>query len=232
MTSISPFFDREYTCPVCSHQFSSLAVRSSSVYVITKNSDFRVVYKGLDPFYYSIIACPKCCYAASQNVFSNEIDNGCDVLRNALSHLQPAPIPNLCGERDQRQALQALRLAIQSAQLRRVPPGDLAGLLLGAAWISEDLQDQRLESVYRHAALECYLEAFDHASGGIVHMNEAQSCYLIAELYRRIGEYGKAVTWFRNTVGYEDITPQLEKLARDQWALAREESQHSKQNHH
>lgn len=227
MESKSAFYSREYHCPVCQQSFQSLSIRSNAMYVIKKESDFHTVYKGLNPFYYSIVVCPSCCYAASSGVFPQTIpDSLLSPLSYALERLKPALPFNPCSERDSAAALECFILAIRSAQLKKVPAGELAGLLHGAAWISREMDNKESEQVYLGEALKYYMEAYNHNPDSVAHMNEAQATYLIGELYRRTADYARAVQWYKFALDTDSIKEQaqLQKLIREQWSLAREEN--------
>lgn len=224
----SVYYDREYHCPLCAELFKSLNIRSNAVYVVKKEADFHIVYKGLNPFYYSIVVCPSCYYAASQGVFGQEIPESlAGQLKFALDKLRPELSFDPCGERDRAAALECFILAVRTAQLKKVPAGELAGLLHGAAWISREMDHKESELVYLKEALKYYMEAYNRAPDAVAHMNEAQATYLIGELYRRTGDFARAIQWFRFALDTESIKeqPQLEKQIREQWSLAREENQ-------
>lgn len=219
------FFNREYTCPVCKTKFTSLAVRSSAIYVEKKESDFHTVYRGINPLHYSIIVCPVCEYAASNNNFNNELPSqAAEQIALALSQLKSDKTPNLCGQRKPEEALLSFHLAVRTSKLKKAPPGEIAGLLLASAWIAREIGNQELETKLLKEALNYYLEAFSsgyHASN----MNELQLIYLIGELNRRLGNFKEAVNWFNRVIMHKNIKsfPAIEKMAREQWSLTREE---------
>ncbi|SHG99891.1 Uncharacterized protein, DUF2225 family [Thermosyntropha lipolytica DSM 11003] len=224
------FFDREYTCPICKTTFKSPAVRSSAIYVEKKESDFHTVYRGVNPLYYSVIVCPVCEYAASSNTFNNELPGKtAEQIALALSQLKSEKTPDLCKERKPEEALYAFHLAIRSSQLKKAPPGEIAGLLLASAWIAREIGNQQLEAKFLKEALNYYVEAF--SSGyNIPNLNELQLIYLIGELNRRLGNFKEAISWFNRVITHKNIKnfPAIEKMAREQWALAREEMQSCK----
>lgn len=224
------FFNREYTCPICKTTFNSLSVRSSSTYVEEKESDFHIIYKGISPLHYSIIVCPTCEYAASNTSFSKEINSKlANQLAIALSQLKSNDSPNFGEERDLITTLKAFQLAIRTAQLKRVSAAELSGLLLAAGWIAREMNNTELEEVYVNEALKYYLEAFYSGSGAIGNLSDLQATYLIGELHRRCGEYKEAINWFNKVISHKDIkrNPNIEKMARDQWVLARDQAKNS-----
>lgn len=228
MTTNNPFFERKYACPVCKTKFTSLAVRSSKVYVERKEADLHVIYRGVSPLHYSIIICPACYYAASTNSFSQEINPALlQKLIQALYQLRPKTTIEYDRERDLEKALDSFKLAIRSAQLKQVRSGELAGLFMGAAWLARENNDKELEQVYLKEALNHYLEAYNKDFQSIGNMSDIQATYLIGELYRRTGNYKEAVNWFNRVIVHKYLKqyPHIEKLTREQWALAREQAQ-------
>ena len=124
-------------------------------------------------------------------------------------------------------ALISMQMGIRTAQLKKVPPAELAGLLLGAAWISREIGNEELEHTYMREALTNYIEAYKNGSDSIGNLSDVQAVYLIGELNLRLGNYNEAVNWFNQAIFHKNIKkyPQIEKQARDQWALARENFQ-------
>lgn len=227
------FFKREYTCPICQTKFTSLSVRSSSTYVEEKETDFHVIYKGISPLHYSIIVCPICEYAASNTSFSKALNGKlAEQLAVALSHLKSNDEINFCEERDLQTTLKAFQLAIRTAQLKKVSAAELSGLLLAAGWIAREMQYAELEKKYINEALKYYVEAFFSGNGSIGNLSDLQATYLIGELYRRCGEYKEAIHWFNKVISHKDIklNPNIEKLAREQWALARDQAREAGTN--
>lgn len=222
------FFNREYTCPVCRTVFKSFAIRSSHTYVEKKESDLHIIYRGPSPLHYSVIVCPCCGYAASANSFADELaPRITEQLALALSQLKSdEDLSYLTGERDATAALKSFQLAVRTAQLKKVPKGDLAGLLLASAWIAREIGNQEMEHSYMLEALKYYIEAYNNGSGNIGNMDDMQAGYLIGELFRRTGNYNEAVNWFGKIIYNQNTrkNPQIEKMAREQWSLCREEA--------
>lgn len=227
VTENSPYYDKKYICPVCHAEFKSYAVRSSRAVASRRDPDFHTIYSGVSPLHYTIIVCPICYYAASSNVFGNEIeDRLLKPLATALAQIKPSEPPDFLHERSLDAALRSFELAIRSAQLRKARSGELAGLLLGAAWMAREKGDDELDKAYCLKALQAYLEAFNRDFRSIGNMNDAQATYLVGELYRKTDNYAEAINWFGKAVFNKNIkqNPQLEKLAREQWALAKEQA--------
>jgi uncharacterized protein (DUF2225 family) len=227
LSSANPLFLRQYTCPLCETSFKSYSIRSSAIYVERREADLHVIYRGHSPLHYSVIVCPTCEYAASNSTFNESLPDKVQLqLARALKVLKGSNRPDFCGERDANIAVLCFQLAVRTAQLKKVSPGELAGLLLGTAWVAREADRLEIETEYRREALKYYLQAY-HDSYQVGNLNELQVAYLIGELYRQEKDYQQAVNWFNLVVSHKHIkaNPSIEKMAREQWALCREEVQ-------
>jgi uncharacterized protein (DUF2225 family) len=80
--------------------------------------------------HYSIVVCPTCEYAASNSTFNEPLPDKLEVqLARALKVLKGENRPDFGGERDVNVALLCFQLAVRTAQLKKVSPAELAGLL-------------------------------------------------------------------------------------------------------
>lgn len=217
------FFDRSFTCPICKSAFTSRALRGSTVRVKTRETDFHITYEGFSPLHYSIIVCPTCHYAASINTFTEPLRlQIADQVAVALRTLQRDE-PVFTQERDLPTVLRAFQLAVQSAQLRKASPGQLASNLLGAAWIAREMNNNELEASYQIEARKQYELSYVHDKLPVGNLDETSMAYLVGELFRRTKEYREAINWFGRalTVCRGSGKPALEKMIREQWSQAR-----------
>jgi len=224
MNQLNPFYERNYICPICQMNFSSLAIRTSAIYIEKRESDFHSIYRGLNPLHYSIIVCPVCKYAASKQSFSKELPTATVAqLGQALVRLDNTNTA-FAKERDLDTALESLQLAIRTAQLKKLLPGELAGLMHAAAWICREANNVELERTYLDQACKYYQQAFEKSSSKIGNLSDVQVAYLIGDLSLRLGRYNDAINWFNRTISHPKIktNPNIDKQARDQWSLARE----------
>lgn len=213
------------TCPVCERRFTLTRPRLSACVVSARESDFRVVYTGLDPNLYSVWACPYCGYAASETTFDTLENGERQRVREALAG-QPVP-PEAAGERTPAGAVAVYERAIELGEVRRLSPSNLAGLELKLAWILRGLGEVEREREHLATARDLYRTAFDHERLGTAgKMSEAMVAYLVGELSRRIGEYAVAVQWFSRLASDPRTKeePQILNLAREQWYVARRQA--------
>ncbi|MGE5455423.1 MAG: DUF2225 domain-containing protein, partial [Methylocystaceae bacterium] len=122
--------------------------------------------------------------------------------------------------------LRTFQLAVQSAQLRKASVGQLAGSLLGAAWVAREIGDANLEASYLNQARKQYELSYVQDKLPIGSLDEISMAYLIGELYRRTGHYKEAISWFGRALAVRkgSIAPALEKMIRDQWSQARSDA--------
>lgn len=219
------FFQKDYSCPVCYTNLKSLTVRSSAAVTTVREPDFHVVYSDVSPLHYSIIVCPTCCYAASSGTFNDPLPpKSLEGIARALHALHRENY-DFTGERTVAEALKSWQLAIQTAQLKKTTPGQLAGLFLGAAWMSRELEEAELETSYMTEAVTAYISGYNNEHMPLGNLDEISVAYLIGELSRRLGMHAQALNWFGQVLRHPEVKkkPLIEKMAREQWRISREE---------
>lgn len=221
----SAFFEQEKSCPVCEEKFKTTRVRSSACVVVKRDTDFCISYRDINPLHYSIHVCPHCHYAALDKSFSEPLNpNEKARLQKGLELLKSEE-PDLGKERNAKLALRANELAIQSAQIKKAGPGTIGSLFLRAAWFARELKNNEIEQKYIEQARVLYKESYEKERLREGKMSEARMMYIIGELNRRTGNYQEAIRWFSRVVTNKDVKrePEIERLARDQWDMAKEQ---------
>ncbi len=214
-------YSKKVTCPICNKQFSSMKAKVNSCKVEKKDEDFCTHYVDLNPLYYDIFVCPFCAYSAYEHSFGEVNEAEIQLLKNAFSRRTVGR--SFCTQRGLNDAIAACKLAIHTAELRNAR----AGLCLKLAWLYRFAGDKQ-EEVFLGYALRNYLEAFEKEELPIGNLNEISMMYLLGELSRRLGKLNDAIVWFGKVVmsPEKEENPKIEKLAREQWILAKE--QHKK----
>ncbi|HYF83934.1 MAG TPA: DUF2225 domain-containing protein [Clostridia bacterium] len=215
-------YSKKVTCPICGKQFSSMKAKVNSCKVEKKDEDFCTHYVDLNPIYYDIFVCPFCAYSASENSFEVINEREVNLLKEAFSGRTVGR--SFCTERDWNAAIATFKLAIHTAELRNAKSSILAGLCLKLAWLYR-FADDKQEEIFLNYALQNYSEAFDKEELPIGNLNEISMMYLLGELSRRLGKFNDAVVWFGKAVASpeKNANPKIERLARDQWILAKEQ---------
>ena len=63
-------YEKSVECPVCGNQFKVLAVKRKAYIVESRDTDFCVTYKDINPLFYDVWICQLCGYAAQKSTFS------------------------------------------------------------------------------------------------------------------------------------------------------------------
>lgn len=215
------------TCPICGNQFSSMKAKIKSCKVKKKDEDFCIHYEDLNPMYYEVFVCPICAYAAPETSFGEISEKEVKLLKEAFLGREVGR--SFCSHRSLEDAIAVGKLAIYTAELRKANAGVLAGLCLKLAWLYRYKGDKQEEHFLKYALIN-YLEAFDKEPLPIGNLNEISMIYILGELSRRLGKLDDAISWFGKAVSNPERkeNPMIEKLAREQWALAREQHKGSK----
>jgi len=221
-------YSKKVACPICGKQFSSMKAKISSCKVEKRDEDFCTHYENLNPIYYDIFVCPFCAFAASETSFSDISEGEIKLIKDAFSGRIVGR--SFCTERSLKDAIGTCKLAINTAEIRKAKPSVLAGLCLKLAWLYRFAADKQ-EDIFLSYALNNYLEAFSTEEFPIGNLNEISVMYLIGELSRRLGKFSDAIAWFGKAVSNPERAenPKIEKLTREQWALAKEQYRKSEQ---
>ena len=220
-------YSKKVTCPICGKQFSSMKAKLSSCKVEKKDEDFCTHYVGLNPTYYDIFVCPFCAYSASEASFEKITEEEIKLLKDAFSGRIVGR--SFCTERSLNDAIASCKLAIHTAEIRKAKASVLAGLCLKLAWLYRFAGDKQ-EEIFLNYSLQNYLDAFDKEECPIGNLNEISMLYLLGELSRRLGKLNDAIVWFGKAVASPERgeNPRIEKLAREQWTLTKEQHKKSK----
>lgn len=223
--SVQVLEGRAKNCPVCG------TVINLQDYPVTLprpkqlETDFKPVDYCDEILYHEIMSCPNCYYAAPMAAFDNVFDNEKILLNEARPTLaQSIDKHSLLGRRTRESVHQLFLLAIKVNAVRRSPKIAIAKLYHHLSWLYRGHIDD-LEETYLKKALENYLHAFNYDDLSDEPTADIGVCYLIGELYRRLGKYKEAITYFNKIVSDKNSQayPQILQLTRDQWHLAKSE---------
>jgi len=222
-------YSKKVICPICGKQFSSMKAKVNSCKIEKKDEDFCTHYVDLNPMYYEVFVCPYCGYAAPENSFEELTEKEAGLLREAFSGREVGR--SFCAQRSLDDAIASYKLAIYTAELRKANASVLAGLCLKLAWLFRFKGDKQ-EELFLDYSLRNYLEAYNKEPFPIGNLNEISLMYLLGELSRRLGKLNEAITWFGKAAASPERkeNPMIEKLAREQWALTREQHKESEKS--
>lgn len=220
------FFEQKKQCPVCGNKFTVTRVRSSACFVLERETDFHVKYRDIDPLLYSIWVCPNCQYANNDKDFMQDFKpHEMERMKKGLPLLKTEE-PDFSGERTPPIAMRTIELAIRTAMVRQAPAIVMAGFYLRGAWLLRDLGKTEEEIKFTEQAKKLYQHSFEKEWGRFAaKMSDSRIMYLIGELNRRLGDNEEAIKWFSRIITNKDIKsePEINRLVRDQWEIARED---------
>ena len=208
------FLEKE--CAVCGEKFEVTCIRSRLT-LIKQDTDFCAYYKDINPYYYTVWACPHCGYAARDTDFAEVTTSMVTKIHEFLAGKEIKA--NLCGIRTREQAIVAYKLAIFYAELSGAKASSRAGLYLRLGWLYREggLVDE--ESKVLANACECFDQALSQERVPIGNLSELAVMYLIADLLRRTGQNEKAMLYLSRIVSspLEESEKRIADLARDLW---------------
>ncbi|WP_120170544.1 DUF2225 domain-containing protein [Thermohalobacter berrensis] len=215
-------YAKEVVCPICSNKFKTSKVRRSKMRIEKRDSDLLAYYKGENPIKYSVFVCPECGYAAMENIFNKIKEKDKNIIREKVSskwNKRELPLKRSIDD-----AIEYYKLALYCGQLIDLKRVQLGNICLRISWLYRIKGDDE-EERFLNYSLSMFEEGYYNERFSKEGFDEITLGYLIGELYRRIGEIDKAISWFGTVVSNPLVKqkPRIEKLAREQWYVAKEQ---------
>jgi uncharacterized protein (DUF2225 family) len=208
-------FERTIECPVCKGSFKAKAVKSSSVRMISKDTDFMIRYKDPNPTLYDVWLCTNCGYAALSSKFNTLSDKQANEVREKISKkwsykkVQPSIYTEDV-------SIELHQLALLNAIVKNARDSEKAILCLKTAWLYRLKEDEDNEKRFLSEAINGFNSAMEKEYFPISGMDSPTLSYLIGELYRRTGDNSKALFWYGKTLIDRTAKQNIKDLARDQ----------------
>ncbi|WP_425448574.1 DUF2225 domain-containing protein [Dethiothermospora halolimnae] len=214
-------YEKKVDCPVCNEKFKTTKVKRSKLRVEKRDSDFFTHYKCENPVKYDVFVCPNCGYSALESKFEEVKPKDKELIKKEITSKWKKREFN--GVRSVDDAIECYLIALCNCQILNSKKLDIGNVSLRTAWLyrmKEDIKEDRFLKI----ALDSYEEAYMKESLASTNMDQITLGYLVGELYRKLGDNDKAVSWFGNVVSDPLIKtkPNIEKMAREQWNNIRE----------
>lgn len=228
MENTKYLYAKDFHCPLCEKNFSSLRVRTSLLTKIRDDTDFCTYYKDINPIYYEIIVCPFCGYSSPHDIFQDLNDEKREILEKKVYSSWREK--DYTEKRDLNDAIDTFRLALYCGQYRNLTWGVMATLSLRLAWLYRFKEDRRREEHFLQYAKDGFEKAYLYEKLPIGVLKEDALLYLLGEISLRLKKYDEAVGWFSRQIQLpkEKNRPFIKRRTRDQWALAQEKRKKSK----
>lgn len=219
---LNHLFDKQIICPVCNSHFKTKTVKSKSPRVISKDSDFFIRYSRVNPYFYDVLLCNSCGYAALRSDFDNIKTYKKElVLSNVTPKWKPRDYPDIL---DEKLAIERYKLALLNALLLNLADSTKAMISLKIAWMYRLLNNTEQEKVFLAQALDGFNTAYIYEVFPIYGLQRDSLMYLLGELNRKLGHYQEALQWFSKTIISINSSYKVKELARIGRDLIKDES--------
>jgi len=225
--SLSPLYDKKFSCLVCGCTFLSKKLRSRFVKPIRTDSDFGPVFAKGDannPLFYYVAVCPECGFAFSDDFSANISQTAKQRVKEELSAKMEKAI-DYGKERDFSQAVNTYKLAIYSGQLVKEKHLVLAKLCHRLAWLYRGMEHIDEEKRFLKLAAAEFEQAYINSDYDQEKTPEIQILYIIGAINHLLGKYNEAVQFFSKVTEHETRSRHTKyvNLARKQWRTVVEE---------
>jgi len=209
---INHLFDKQIICPVCNSQFKSKTVKSKSPRVVSKDSDFFIRYSVANPYFYDVLICNSCGYAAMRSDFDKlKVHKKDLVFSNVTPKWKPREYPDVL---DEKLAIERYKLALLNAVLLNLPNSTKGMISLKIAWMNRLLDNSDQETLFLKQALEGFNNAYINEIFPIYGLQRDSLMYLLGELNRKVGNYEDALLWFSRTIVSTNSSSRVKDMAR------------------
>ncbi|MDF2557857.1 MAG: hypothetical protein K0R71_1685 [Bacillales bacterium] len=213
-------FKNTVDCPVCGSKVDVLLVKTSSLRIKGKDSDFYVEYEPVNPYFYDVWLCNICGYASMKSDFKEVKSYQIEKIKNEISTKWHFKTYGNAYSADE--AIIRLKLALLNYDVAGAKESKKAMACLKIAWLYRSIQDEENETLYIKKALETFKEAYSVEDFPICGMDKFTTMYLIGELHRRAGNFDEALKQFSYVMTAQEAKKKLKEMAYDQKELIRE----------
>lgn len=212
-------YDKKVTCPVCLKAFTCRVVKAYVPKVKSKDTDAFIRYEGVNPYFYEVLVCPTCGYAALKSDFQKIQSYKREVILVKIGNQwQGKEYPQVYNEEI---AIERYKLALLNAVLGEFKDSTKAMLCLKIAWMYRLQENKEDEKAFLERALQGFVIAYENERTPIYGLSIYSLQYIIGELYRRIGDYTNAKLWLGRVI-VSKTDQKIKDKARDMRDLAKD----------
>ncbi|MFD1737765.1 DUF2225 domain-containing protein [Bacillus salitolerans] len=229
LENLDILFDKSVKCGICKHSYKTKKVRSRFIKTVHSDSDYCSYYQDEEnsPLLYHVSVCPKCGYSVTDEFSSYFPPKSIDGIQSSITSQWADR--DYGGKRSLKDAVEAYKLGIYCATLKKEKHIILAGLYMRLAWIFRKERQTEQELRFMKLAVLEYVQSYGNEDYKSTEMSELRLLYLIGDLYRRLGDDKQAIIYLSKVIQKKNQTIEygiIEK-ARDVWTEIREEQKKS-----
>lgn len=222
--AVDKTFVVEKICPVCEQKMRVVKTRSR-IMVTSRDDDACTHYKDFNPYYYTVWICENCGFAADEKTFTTKMPDRHLTILRAVLLTKNIKVP-FAAERSIENASTAFRLALKYQDLIHGKASKKAKYAHQLAWVYREAGDVAQEHEFLAKAAKYYEEALATEHFPVDALTDNAVIYLIAAIYRRLGEPDKATPYLSKLIGDQGVRqrdPRVFDKARDLWSDIRAE---------
>lgn len=213
-------YDKEIVCPVCENKFLARTVKTNGYRMKKKDSDFYIKYDIINPYFYDVLLCNVCGYAAMKSDFRKlrqfEIER---VQKNITPKWHGRKYPPLY---DIKVAIERYKLSLLNYSIIDSRSSKKAMNCLKLSWLYRELKDEKNEELFRKNAIIGFKDAYLNEGLPIYGMDNFTVLYLIGELNRRSGNYDEALKYLGDVITSRIASKRIKDMAVTQKDLIKE----------
>ncbi len=203
----------EKPCPVCGQNTRIVKVKSRLMIQRT-DDDYCCHYRDFNPYFYTILACEHCGYAADEKHFLTVLpDRHRATLAKFLKERRVSFI--FSPERNLPDAVASYQLAIYCAEAVNAPLSRLAGLTLRMSWIYRLMEMKDEEMEWAKKAIDLYERSLMTERYPIESLTDNMVMYLLATLFNRVGNREQCASYLSRLINDKELKMVDNKLYYD-----------------
>ena len=216
---LSPYYEKKMDCLFCKKSFPTTKIRSKFVKVGDTDTDFMPIYDNnqVQAMYYNVFVCEHCGFSFTEDFTKYFAPGTSEQLKEQICNRW---VPHgFSGERTVFQALQAYKLALLCADIKKERFVTKAGLALRIGWMYRSLNNDGQEKRFLEMARNLYMESFSTDDYSATQMSGVRVMYMIAELSRRLDDYENATRFFSKVIESQRSggEPKVIEMAKERW---------------
>lgn len=220
-------YDKSYTCPVCHTVFKNKAIRSGRNKLIDIDLGLKARYDTVNPLIYECAVCERCGYAALARDFNHlTASQTAWIWEQVCTSYRHYHYPDILSEKD---GILRYKMALLCSTVKKAKDGEKAYICLKIAWLYRDMNEKAMEEVFLKHALTGFENAYNNERFPIFELDELTAAYIIADIYRRLKEYSKAMKWLSFVIMDKSVSLRLKTKALQLKGVISQEKIRSKQ---